>query len=284
MGTASILQPRQPGRRNSRNRQGRIRFESYGLRIGVSVNRPEAELLERIKSCLPPGWTPARRGRLTKEYSLRIGTARQSLHADGRYVSAAVDLDDLLEVLEGEIQLFVGEFAKERIFVHAGVVGWRGQAIVLPGRSMAGKSTLVAALLAAGATYFSDEYAVLDADGLVHPYPRRLALRQPGGARSLRPTAAELGAATATGPAPIGAIVVARYQPGAAWQPRLLTRGEAIMELMQNTLPMLSRPEKAMAALERGVRCSIFRKGLRGEAAEAAKTLLHTLESPVDCL
>jgi hypothetical protein len=42
--------------------------------------------------------------------------------------------------------------------------------MVLPGKSFAGKTTLVAALVRAGAEYWSDEYAVLDANGDVHPY------------------------------------------------------------------------------------------------------------------
>jgi hypothetical protein len=36
---------------------------------------------------------------------------------------------------------------------------------VLPGRSFAGKTTLVAALVQVGAEYWSDEYPVLDAEG-----------------------------------------------------------------------------------------------------------------------
>ena len=51
----------------------------------------------------------------------------------------------------------------------AGVVGWENRAIVMPGASFAGKTTLVRAWLEAGATYYSDEFAVLDRAGRVHP-------------------------------------------------------------------------------------------------------------------
>jgi hypothetical protein len=60
--------------------------------------------------------------------------------------------------------------APEHVFVQAGVVGVGERAMVLPGKSFAGKTTLVAALVRAGAEYWSDEYAVLDANGDVHPY------------------------------------------------------------------------------------------------------------------
>ena len=67
------------------------------------------------------------------------------------------------------------------VFLHAGVIGWRDRAFVFPGPSFAGKSTLIAELVRAGATYYSDEYAVVDEDGRVHPYARALQMRQSGG-------------------------------------------------------------------------------------------------------
>src|SRR6185436_9805672 len=85
--------------------------------------------------------------------------------------------DDLLEQFESHLQLTVAEFAPRRVFVHAGVVAWNGTAILIPGSSFSGKSTMVAELLRAGATYYSDEYAVIDEHGRVHPYPRELRIR-----------------------------------------------------------------------------------------------------------
>ena len=73
--------------------------------------------------------------------------------------------------------MYVAEFSTPHLMMHAGVVAWKGKAIVLPGTSHAGKTTLVTALVEAGATYYSDEYAVLDAKGHVSPYARRLSLR-----------------------------------------------------------------------------------------------------------
>ena len=77
------------------------------------------------------------------------------------------------------LRVAVGEYAVDRVFLHAGVVGWRGKAIIIPADSFKGKSTLVAELVRNGATYFSDEFAVVDANGLVRrmengPDPRRM--------------------------------------------------------------------------------------------------------------
>ena len=60
--------------------------------------------------------------------------------------------------------------APDQIFLHAGAVAYLGRMIVLPAAALTGKSTLVAALVRAGATYYSDQFAVVDEQGRVHPY------------------------------------------------------------------------------------------------------------------
>jgi hypothetical protein len=250
--------------------------------LGVRTNRPDAKVLQRIALCLPPGWAPTTPSLVERLYSLWIRDEPRPGRMHGLYgpeerILEAVDLDLLYECLENEIQLFVGEQARERIFVHAGVVGWQGRAIVLPGRSMAGKSTLVAALLACGATYFSDEYAVFDQSGYVHPYGRRLCLRQPDGLPARRCTASELGGRTALEPAPVAVVASMRYQQASRWEPRPLSAGEAVLELTRHALPMLARPEETLAALRQGVRGSANFKGLRGDAQETAALLLDAV-------
>ena len=56
-------------------------------------------------------------------------------------------VEEVLDVLEAHISLTVAARTSQWLFVHAGVVEWRGRAIVLPGRSFSGKTTLVAALV-----------------------------------------------------------------------------------------------------------------------------------------
>ena len=144
------------------------------------------------------------------------------LHSGPQQVFRTLDRAEAISLFEGELQRFIASNARDRAFVHAGVVGWKGRAIVLPGRSFAGKSTLVKALLAEGATYYSDEYAALDRKGRVHPYSRRLSIRRDG-MEPARPQAADLGAEIGTRPIPVGLLVFSEYRPGAQWRPRPLT-------------------------------------------------------------
>ena len=61
--------------------------------------------------------------------------------------------------------------------MHAGAIEWRDRVVLLPGVSNAGKSTLVAGLVRAGARYLTDEAACLDHETLVvRPFPKAIAL------------------------------------------------------------------------------------------------------------
>lgn len=63
-------------------------------------------------------------------------------------------------------------------YIHSACVVLDGEAIILPGESGVGKTTLTLKLLGAGAKYCSDELAELDG-GLVYPYPKPLYIRSP---------------------------------------------------------------------------------------------------------
>ena len=131
-------------------------FVSYGLSVGIRVSSPE--ILDRIDGVLPPDVKPARSPRVGGLYSLMVsGTKVGSntrrfniLYAGTQQLARTRDTDEALEALENHLQIYVAEHARRRVFVHAGVVGWRGRAIVIPGRTMSGKSTLVKALVEAG--------------------------------------------------------------------------------------------------------------------------------------
>jgi hypothetical protein len=246
----------------------------------------EPAVLDLVIEVLPPGWRPASSQVVDRLYSLVVGgpggnpkVRRFSLlYADDARLAREMDLAFVLKMLELDLQLYIAEFAPHRVFVHAGVVGWRDRAIVLPGKSFSGKSTLVAALVRSGATYYSDEYALFDAHGRVHPFARPLALRQKKGEwASYLP--GDLGAKVGRRPLPVGLVAITRYRSGARWRPRLLSAGDGALELLANAAPARSRPEMAIGTLRKVALGAHIVKGVRGEAQEMAERLLQMSES-----
>jgi hypothetical protein len=255
-----------------------IAFISYGLSIGIQVNRQD--IFSQLPDYLPPGWEPLSSPLVDKLYTLVL-TANEAdyvLFDETGELARTTELDRILLALDGNIRSYIGTSVEDLLFVHAGVVAWRDRAIVIPGRSYSGKTTLVAALVQAGAIYYSDEYAVFDNNGLVYPYPRHLSVRHAAGDRIKTCPVAALGGTSGTKPLPVGLVVTTHYQSGAQWHPSEISPGAAILALLDNTLVARLRPQFAMSILAAVVSATVAIQSQRGEAAEVAIMLLEQLE------
>jgi len=230
---------------------------SHGVPFTLQTN--DEELLAAMADQLPFG-TQVAAGSIGEVFSLQS--------------PAASELPQALEQLRRDLMVHVANYAPDRVFVHAGVVGWRGRAIVLPGPSFAGKTTLVAELVRAGATYYSDEYAVLDADGLVHPYARDLQMRNPGSPEQRGVPIESLNGLAGTAPLPAAQVVFAEYVSGANWNPQPVSTGMAVLEMLRHTIPVQRTPARVMATLTRMMRDAKAFRSARGEARAAAEALL----------
>ncbi len=199
------------------------------------------------------------------------------LYGDILRLARSTDAEEILEAFEADLKLYVAEAARHRVFVHAGVVGWRGRAILIPGRSFSGKTSLVAELVRAGASFYSDEYAVLDARGRVHPYAKPLAVRVESTQRQRRLTVEALGGVAGGKPLPVGLVVVSEYRAGARWRPRTLTPGQGLLALLSNTVAVRRQPEASLGALREAVARARILKSKRGEAVGVAASILNSL-------
>jgi hypothetical protein len=190
----------------------------------------------------------------------------------------SLNMEEVGASLEYTLDLIVAAQAPRRLVVRAGVVGWRGKAVLLPGTGPVGKTTLVAALVRAGAVYYSDRYAVFDARGRVHPYRRPpVPPGDAGGSPAVIRTAAAAGKAP-DGPLEVGLVAVARYVAGARWRPRALTPGGAALALLADTVRARHRPTFALATLRRAVTGAAALRSPRGEADETVLPLLNCLQ------
>lgn len=254
-------------------------FEAFGVQVELRLGDTgyEAEVQDR----LPPGWKRCDGGESAGHFGLRR-TGADSYEvtvADEPWLERAT-FDVALGMLDAQIRLFVAANAQHRIFVHAGVVAREGKAIVIPGESFSGKTTLVRALVERGATYYSDEYAVLDDDGRVHPYPRRLSIREPDSRATQERHVGEFGGIAAVNTAAVAVVVVTRYRPGAEWLPRRRSSGHGVLALLTNTVPAHERPEESLHAVSRAVAAATVLEGDRGEVGPAAASMLEALALP----
>lgn len=91
---------------------------------------------------------------------------------DAREISAALETHlytRLIQLLD----------SKDMISIHSSVLNINDVAIMFAGVSGAGKSSICTAALLDKAAYLSDEFTLLDAQGLVHPFPRPMQWEHP---------------------------------------------------------------------------------------------------------
>lgn len=261
-----------------------LSFRVYGLRLGVRVNDPDLmpEMIER----LPPGWKAAESPYVEMLFSLLVGGAGSRANVrrfnltyfDAIRLARTTDLSEALEALEQGIDFYVSAQARRRVFVRAGVVAFGRKAILIPGQRNTGKTTLVAELVKQGATYYSDEHAVLDAQGRVHPYARPLSVYSVAGVRGRMPVS-DLGGVAGVKPLPVGLVVESEYRAGKKWRVQELSPGNGVLALLANTVSARREPQATLATLQQVLSGARFLKGVRGEAKETASAIISELNS-----
>jgi len=255
-----------------------LSFEAFGVRLQLSYDDPE--LKPRVDQILPPGWAHCELDSSATSFALRqTGPGEYEVTIAGIPALEHGSLEVALTILDSQMRLVIAANAQDRLFVHAGVVSLEGRALVIPGGSFTGKTTLVEALVRAGATYYSDEYALLDDAGRVHPYPRPLSIRSDDGTAARDRRADLIGRVAGDEQAELATVVMTRYQAGAEWRPRRVSTGRGVLALLANTVPAQDRPEESLRTLRRAVAGATTLEGVRGEAAPAAGALLDELAS-----
>jgi hypothetical protein len=187
-------------------------------------------------------------------------------------VRLSADTTAAWDRLESDLGLFAAERVADRVAVHAALAVVDGRAIVVPGRSFTGKTTLGVALAAAGAVLASDEYALVDpATGLVTGWPRPARIRVPEGGSRREPVAA------AIPPTPVAIVALLRHDAGHGEEPPLtlepISRADAVVRILDETVCARSRPDASLdAALH--LAATAVMAGRRGEAAATAAWLV----------
>ena len=262
----------------------RFAITSYGVNLGVRVNDPA--LLPMLRERLLRDAEASDADVVDRYFSVILGGEVEGtriskyhlLYANHTLLARSLKLEEVLEAFESWFRLGVAELTDRRVFVHAGVVGYQNRAIIIPGKTFAGKTSLVVELVKAGATYYSDDFAVLDPQGMVHPFHKPLSLREPGGdGKQINIAVEEIGGRAGSEPLPVGLVLASEYKPGSHWSPRQLSPGQGTLVLLANTVPARRSPERVLDTLGRVVAAAPVLTGKRGEAAETARRILDIL-------
>jgi hypothetical protein len=255
---------------------GSIAFEVFG--VAAEVQFGDRELESQVREILPPGWHEIDRARAIATFLLEnMDADSYAVTINGRSAIEHASLEVALGLIDADIRMLIATKTSDWIFVHAGVVALANRALIIPGTSFSGKTTLVRALVEIGATYYSDEYAVLDEDGMVHPYPRRLSIRSEDGSVSTERNVGEFGGTAGEDRASVKLVAVTRYRPGAQWQPTTISAGEGTVAMLANTVPAQQRPGASLRSVARALGGSQVLVGDRGEAGVAAAALFAEL-------
>ena len=254
----------------------RLSFSSFGLSTVVTLFADCS--IDAVLPYLPPSRSPvpgddAERRYLIEPTPHSDPAAEPSFRVffEARLLTQSPDLEDCFSALEGDLSMAIATDPRHGfIFVHAGVVSLGEGALLIPGTSRSGKSTLVDALVSEGALYFSDEFAVIDTGGIVRPYLRQLSLRaenslSPGKKVSLQRFKGRI----AVDPLPVTGILGCQYSAETGWDCHIATPGQGVLLLLENAVGAQLDPQRSMKILSQAAQGAKVVIGKRGEASEA---------------
>ena len=253
-------------------------FECFGVRIGILATA--GLTLEEVRALLPPYSSETDVGQVDRIFLVKINETESVIFENEIEKLRFPGAHWVADALRGQLKYCVSQFTSQRVFVHAGVVAWQDCLILIPGAGFSGKTTLTAELVKAGAAYYSDDFAVIDQNGLVHPYPKPLSVRQRnattgeqidydveyfGGTQADKPLAASL-------------VIITRYEAGSLWQPQSLTPGQGLLEILKHTNNSLRHPQIVMRVLQKVVIRAKIIQSKRGEAELTALAILQSCQ------
>lgn len=249
-----------------------VTFLVEPFRAPVAITCPRA-IASDVASVLAP-WQPrivpdtSEAGRVSIVPSARAGC--YDVDTPTGAVNGA-DLRVTLVAVQHGVDTCVAQAVSDWTPLHAGVVVWRDHAIVLPGASCSGKTTLVCALLAAGARYYSDEFAFVDREGLIHAYPRPLVVRDHVGHQRALPVT---DAAEPKPKVPAALVAWLYFAPGGELSLAPVSDSEGVLRLLSHTPHALASVRDVPQGFIRLAGQAELRHGTRGESAHAAEALL----------
>src|SRR5262245_18578785 len=132
----------------------------------VAVEIEIASELDEVRAALAEAWAGCQRPLLAPARSARFAALASAGGYAVRGLAGAVRAvelrEDVLPLLERELYAAMADWHAARVVLHAACVARGERAVLLMGRSGAGKSSLALEAVRRGFQYFSDELTVTD--------------------------------------------------------------------------------------------------------------------------
>jgi hypothetical protein len=257
-------------------------IESFGVKIAFSTNSGEA--LEAVKKAVAvylPNCFREIEETPTEHKFLFVWnkTGRDTLYKNGEMLFRREKRDSSVDSAASRIRLTVAEFAVGRVFIHAGVIAWKNKAVVMPGRSFRGKTALTLALIKRGAVYYSDEYAILDAEGFLHPFPKMLSVRgEIDEYKQIDYPVEKFGGRAGTEKIRVRMVLLCEYKKKAQWKPQFLSPAQGVIETINHTVPIRQNPRFTLQVLKKIAGESVFVQSKRGDVSKSADSILRFID------
>lgn len=257
-------------------------IESFGVKIGITTNSEEAVALlkKAVEIYLPDCFTEIEKTKTAHNFKFVWNVSeKDTLYLNGERIFARQRRETSIDGAASRIRLTVAEFAVDRVFIHAGVVAWKGKAVIIPGRSYSGKTSLTVALVKRGAVYYSDEFAILDAEGFLHPFPKLLSVRGIIDERKQVDLPVEtFGGTAGTQKIRVGIVLITQFQKGARWNPQILSAAKGLIEILKDTVAIRQNPHFTLEVLNKIVSEAIIVKSKRDDEEKSAGLILKFIE------
>lgn len=254
-------------------------FTSISHGVSLHLRSNDEQLLDSVLTRVQAQRAPGQLAVVDEVLSIAAPSPRKLLmgghyaaYVGGHVVARSKSREEIVHAAASSFHQAVAQHCQCFTFVHAGCVVIDGAAVVIPGLSRSGKSTLVAALLDLGASYMSDEYALLDSAGRVYPYLKPLGLRAEDGLTKNSKMPLCIASERAYR---VACVVSSAFDPAApGFQPRASSKGEIALALLSNTIRARLSPAACLSAASAVARQAHGLLGKRGHASDAAQHIL----------
>ncbi len=236
-----------------------------GIQVEVELP-PELVAVWRAAVDGPPPSTSG--GRVDLHYAITAeGPGLYDLERDHGGLRREVDAETAIAELVADLPGIVVRLRPGTVIVRAGVVAAGPQAVVVLGPAGSGRSTLLGALVAAGADLYADGLVAIEPSGRVLPMAIGPMEGQAPGAD--RPAL------------PIAAIVDTAFVDGVDWEPAEVTGARAVLPLLGHLVAPPATTPATRALVTRLAEHVLTLRGPRPEAADVAAEILERAQRVV---